>query len=176
LTEAGFFYLERKSLDGASSMMIDRYFLDKFLPQEERTLDLARQALGGENVSVERVLEEFKKLQADDYLSSDPRPQHQRYPNPGQTRYEWRNFRFEGFSFKPEDNYFTELGWPLGTECWYLRYSLGHRVIATGETQLFAVARSIVLAKLDFKLRSQFRYGFKDYVAETLLQSGPVTF
>lgn len=37
----------------------------------------------------------------------------------------------------------------------------------------FAVARAIVLAKLDLKLRSQFRHGFKDFVAETLLQSGP---
>ncbi len=60
--------------------MIDRYFLDKFLPQDQATLDLARQALGGEELTVERVLEEFRKLQADDYLSSDPRPQHDRYP------------------------------------------------------------------------------------------------
>lgn len=156
--------------------MIDRHFLDKFLPQDQATLDLACQALGGEEVTVERVLEEFRKLQADDYLSSDPRPQHDRYPKFGHPRFEWFNLRFDGYGFKSVESYYTELGWPLGTECWYLNFSIGQRVIVTGYTQQFTVARAIILVKLALKQRREFRQGLQDYVAETMLQSGPVAF
>lgn len=150
--------------------MIDRYFLDKFLPQDEDTLDLARLALGGADLSVEKVLEEFRRMQSDDYLKFDPRTDDQRNHASGYPRFEWWNFRFVCFSFKPEDQYFTELGWPMGTECWFVHYTMGRRIIATGDTQLFAVARAIILAKLHFRLRGQFRHDFEEFIAETMLQ------
>ena len=153
--------------------MLNRNFLDKFLPEEQKTIDLARQALGDE-VSVERVLEELRKLQADDYLSNDPRPYPQR--GYGRARFQWPNFRFEGFSFKPEDHYLTIQGWPLGTECWFVRYNFGYTFFVTANTQIFAVSRAIVLARLGFKLRSQFRNDILEFIAETLLQPGPVDF
>ena len=61
--------------------------------------------------------------------------------------YEDPGFRWEGPLFKPEHNYLTAEGYPLGTTCWYVRLeNEGERHWVCAESPALAICRAALMA------------------------------
>lgn len=53
---------------------------------------------------------------------------------------------WEGPLFKPAHRYLTNEGWPLGTECWYVRLDVsGWHVMVCAETPALAICRAYLI-------------------------------
>lgn len=68
---------------------------------------------------------------------------------------DWWEYRITTcLNFKPEDNYMTNEGYPLGTECWYSTIELGWRIHTVSQTPEMAIYRALILTHVALKHRA----------------------
>lgn len=75
--------------------------------------------------------------------------------NPDHAHADWWHYRITTcLYFKPEDNYMTTEGWPLGTECWYTTIELGWRNHTCSNTPEMAIYRALILSHVALQHRA----------------------
>lgn len=137
-------------------MMWDRDYLDKYIPNPEVASEIILKHYKGgppADASLEDLCVLLADIVRDDRFSAmrgkkDWTKQH--YDGMG----DWWEIHSISLEYKSSGQYLTDEGWPLGTECWFVRICEGANHCICAETPLLAAWRGLVYCMIYKKWRS----------------------
>lgn len=164
-------------------MSMTREFWEQHFPDEYKCMRLAERLIDRTIMQdpIKEGLAYMIGVQTADrfsgFSSSDPNaPAWRDINNHDYAHSDWWHYRITTcLHFKPTDNYMTNEGWPLGTECWYCTIELGWRIHTCSETPEMAIYRALILTDTALKHRAMHpkrRPYLKDMMAEIAQSNG----
>jgi len=141
-------------------MPMYREFWEEHFPDEYKCMRLAERLIDRTIMQdpIKEGLAYMIALQKSDRFSgySGPDvPSWRDVNNPDHAHADWWHYRITTcLHFKPEDNYMTTEGWPLGTECWYTTIELGWRNHTCSNTPEMAIYRALILSHVALQHRA----------------------